>query len=407
MITPEAPFKTRTTLPKRFTYPSPGFSHYWNQGVGRKMLQQLKEVPSENDVEQYAQLLLEADTLADTVIKQVYEVLGFQQATKMIDEGLEKGIENIKDAPPCLQQLLKEADTIPNWLNPELLNAGSDFCCRTGSLGLTVLRNYCLMGGYESSAINKPLIYTGALKKGAAKRMAETIEFWVQVTGKGAMQKGAIGHTSAVKLRLMHSYARTAIQKVPGWSNEQWGLPLNHADMIATNLGFSLVFMEGLKRLGFRPTQLEVNGVLHLWKYIGYLIGIPAQHLPDTETEAIEHLYKWTISQPPADEDTRALALALMNEPLTASFPVRLWQKKLLIKLHLGYNYYFLDDRACTTMGLPETSFRHWPALVKFINGFFEAFTLSQRWLYRVSVFRGRKSQEIIKTLFLKSHATG
>ncbi len=55
------------------------------------------------------------------------------------------------------------------------------------------------MGGYESSAINKPLIYTQALKKGAAKRMAETVEFWVHVTGEDAMQRDGIGFKSAIK----------------------------------------------------------------------------------------------------------------------------------------------------------------------------------------------------------------
>ena len=406
MITSEAPYKSKTSLPRRFTYPSPGFSYYWQEETGQRMLQLLDAVPTEQEAEQYAQLFMEADVLADTVIKDVFEKVGFREAVKMLDEALNNGIESVKNAPECLEQIFEQANTIPEWLNSELLKAGSSFCCRTGSLGLSVLRNYCLMGGYESSAINKPLIYTGALKKGAAKRMAETVEFWVQATGEGALQKGAIGYKSAIKLRLMHAHARVAVQTVPDWSNEEWGIPLNHADMVATNLGFSLVFMEGLKKLGFRPTILEVDGVLHLWKYIGYLIGIPAQYLPDTEQEAIECLYKWTISQPAADADTVALAQALMNEPLTASFPSRLWQKKLLIKLHLGYNYYFLDDRACKVMSLPETSLRYWPFVVKFLFGFFETFVLSQKWIYRILVRNGRRNQEKIKTLFLRIHAT-
>ena len=405
MFTAEVPNISTTTIPQRFTYPSPGFSHYWSQPVGSRMLAKLTVVPTEQEVRSYGQLLMEADTLADMVIKEVFEKLGFQQASKMIDEALDHGIDNVPNAPDCLRQLFVEANTIPDWLDEELLKAGSAFCRRTGSLGLAVLRNYCLMGGYESSAINKPLIYTGALKKGAAKRMAETIEFWVQATGDGALQKGAIGHRSSIKLRLMHAYARLAVQRVPDWSNEQWGIPLNHADMVATNLGFSLVFMEGLKALGYRPTDQEINGVLHLWKYIGYLIGIPAHYLPDTEQEAIVTLYKWTTSQPPADADTLALAHALMDEPLTASFPRPMWQKKLLIKIHLGYNYYFLRDRACETMALPHTYFRYWPLLVRSVNGFFETFVLSNKRLYHASAYHGRKSQELIKTLFLRSHA--
>ena len=229
--------------------------------------------------------------------------------------------------------------------------------------------------------------------------MAETVEFWVHVTGPNALQRNQIGFKSALKVRLMHAYSRAAIQKTPGWSNELWGAPINQGDMVATNLGFSIVFMEGLKRVGLSPTNNEIKGLLHLWKYIGYLLGIPHNCLPDTENEAIAALYKWTITQSAADEDTRALAHALMLEPMTASFPQPLWQKKILIKLHLAYSHYFLGDHACQTMGLPKTSIGYYPHVAGFMNGLIELITP-----HRVSVFIGRKSQERIKTLFLRSH---
>jgi hypothetical protein len=213
------------------------------------------------------------------------------------------------------------------------------------------------------------------------------------------MQRDAIGFKSAIKVRLMHAYARAAIQKTTGWSNDLWGAPINQSDMVATNLGFSLVFIEGLKRVGLSPSEEEIKGVLHLWKYIGYLMGIPAAYLPDTENEAIKSLYKWTMTQSAADEDTKALAHALMLEPLTASFPKYYWQKKVMIKLHLAYNYYFLGDRACATMALPKTLLRFYPYVVATINGVFEFLTPHQ-----ISVHVGRKTQERITMLFLRSH---
>jgi hypothetical protein len=386
-------------LPKRFVYPSPGFSEYWKEGVGKVMLEKLDSIPAREEIEQNAKLYYEYDLVGDRVIKEVFETMGFHKANALIDEALNNGFDSIKDPPSSIVELFAEADNIPIWLNQDLLKTGSEYCRRAGSFALVVLRNYCLMGGYESSAINKPLIYTEALKKGAAKRMAETVEFWVQVTGENAMQRDAIGFKSAIKVRLMHAYARAAIQKTSGWSNDLWGAPINQGDMVATNLGFSLVFIEGLKRVGLSPTNEEIKGVLHLWKYIGYLLGIPAGYLPDTETEAIDSLYKWTMTQSAADEDTKALAHALMLEPMTASFPKYVWQKKVMIKLHLAYNYYFLGDRACGIMALPATRLRYYPYVAAFMNGIFEIFNP-----HRFSVYVGRKSQERIKTLFLRSH---
>lgn len=392
-------------LPQRFTYPSPGFSDYWQQGAGKKMLEKLKHIPGLSEIEEYAKLLFERDELGDEIVKEVFEKEGYQKSHQLLNELLVKGIDAIPSAPTPLQTLFNDIDTPPSWLNNELLEAGSAFCRRTGPFGFIVLRNYCLMGGYESAAINKPLIYTGALKKGAAKRMAETLDFWVSVTGKHAMKRTGKGFSDTVKVRMIHAFSRAYICKQPQWDNNQLGIPINQGDMVATNLGFSIVFLEGIRRLGFKPTDKEINGLFHFWKYIGYLLGIPPAYLPDTEEQAIESLYKWTITQPMADDDTRTLAEALMNEPILASFPKYRWQKKLLIKAHLGYNYFFLDNRACNTMGLPHTRFRYLPYLAKIQNSLKERFILAGPVSYQLAVKNGRKKQEIIRDLFMRGHS--
>lgn len=388
----------------RFIYPSPGFDYYWKHGLGKKMIKKLNVIPEKSTIEEKSPLLFEYDTIADDVINDVYLKMGFREAGALLENVLSNGIDKVFYAPESLKKLFSEVDVMPEWVDKNKLNIGATFCRRSGYMGLIVLRNYCLMGGYESSAINKPLIFTEALKKGAAKRMAETVEFWVNVTGENALDRSSIGFKHAVKVRLMHAYARVSILKMPTWDSKLWGVPINHWDMVATNLGFSLAFMDGLKNLGFKPSKKEVEGLLHLWKYIGYLLGIPPHYLPDTEEKAIEELYKWTITQPPADEDTKALALALMNEPILSSFPKITWQKKVLIKIHLGYNYFFLGDRSCQAMGLPNTRWRYYPYIVKFIKSIHEFFVLLSPVYYNATDKWGRNNQVKIKDLFLKGH---
>lgn len=391
-------------IPARFAFPSPGFSWYWQQASGRKMLKKLGRTPLEEEIAQNIPLLFQVDELADRVVEEVYEKLGFQPANALLEQFFHQGLMAKTDFPASMAALFAEVDAAPLWLDYDLLEEGAAFCRRAGALALIVLRNFCLMGGYESSAINKPLIFTGALKKGAAKRMAETIEFWVNVTGKNAMQRGGIGFQSALKVRLMHAWARVSIRRMPEWQNQIWGHPLNQWDMLATNLGFSLVFMDGLQKLGFRPTEREFLGVLHLWKYLGFLMGIPPKILPDTEKQAISALYQWTMSQAPADGDTRALAAALLNEPLKASYPSRNWQKKLLIQTHLSYNHFFLGEKSCQTMGLPPTPLKWYPYPVAAINRGVELLVQSSPRVYQKLENLGRKQQENLKTLFLRSH---
>ena len=260
------------------------------------------------------------------------------------------------------------------------MELGAKLCRRSGTRGFMVLRNYCLMGGYESSAINKPLIFTGALKKGAAKRTTETTDFWVKVVGERALENPQNGIRECILIRLMHAYARVSILKSEHhkWKTEDWGEPLNQWDMVATNLGFSLVFLDGIRSLGVNVKPEEAEGLFHLWKYIGYLLGIPVELLPETEEQAIRELYAWTITQPPADADTQELARALMLEPFSSNFPPNQWQKKRVVQLHLAYNYFFLGAESCKAMGLPIKGWTIYPALLKNI-------TKVQEWYYNTS----------------------
>ena len=231
-------------IPSRFYYPSPGFAIYWKSGNGKKLAEKLNgPFPEKAEIEQFVPWLFETDQLADHVIRDVYQVHGFRQADQWINDLLNG--EQVADIPVSLQQIISETTSKPSWLDEELLEKGAALCRRSGSLGLMVLRNYCLMGGYESSAINKPLVFTGALKKGAAKRLTETTEFWVKIVGENAITSPQNGLKECLKIRLMHAYARVSILEEGKWQEADWGAPLNQWDMLATNLGFSIIAQTG------------------------------------------------------------------------------------------------------------------------------------------------------------------
>jgi len=387
----------------RFYYPSPGFSIYWESGNGKELAKRLiGTFPEKEEIEQFIPRLFETDSLADQVIREVYQKHGFKQADQWINQLLDG--EKIADVPDSLNQLVAEITMKPAWLNEELLEQGAMLCRRTGSIGLMVLRNYCLMGGYESSAINKPLVFTGALKKGAAKRLTETTEFWVRIIGENAIANPHIGLKECLKIRLMHAYARVSILEEGKWREADWGAPLNQWDMMATNLGFSIIFLDGIRKLGMQATEQEIQGLFHFWKYVGSLLGTPASYFPETESEAIRAIYAWTITQAPADDDTISLALALSLEPIDGPFPSKKWQRKLVYKTHLGYNWFFLGEASCKTMQLPKTSWRIYPSIQRFFVSLSQPVVLRSKNSYNRSIRRNRKTQKKIVNAYLESH---
>lgn len=389
--------------PTRYYFPSPGFSKYWKEGNGKKLALRMEgEFPSPSEIEAHVPLLFEVDTLADAVIREVYQKVGFKTADQWINQLLQN--EAVPEAPACLHQIIKHTLSLPKWVDESLLDAGTQLCRRSGTLGLMVLRNYCLMGGYESAAINKPLVFTGALKKGAAKRLTETTEYWVRIIGENAITNPKIGQKESLKIRLMHAYARVSILDGGKWEEAAWGAPLNQWDMLATNLGFTIVFLDGLRKLGMKITDEEVNGIFHFWKYTGYLLGIPPDILPNSESDAIKAIYSWTITQSPADADTIALAKALSLEPVDGPFPKTKLKKQLVYKIHLGFNRYFLGRFSCETMQLPQTIWRFQPYLLRTFIGLGQCMVIQSEKIREKSIKRNRKAQLVVVNDYLKSH---
>lgn len=255
--------------------------------------------------------------------------------------------------------MFSQTQKVPDWLDYNLLKSGAELCMRSNLDSLISLRDYCLIGGYDYAYLNKPLIVTEALKKGAVKRLSETLDFWVNATRYNALEVHAKGYEFAIKTRLIHSYARLSIKKhYKDWDSENWGEPINSWDMMATYIGFSLVFLHSLKKLGNRFSTEEEQGIFHLWKYVGYLLGIPEQLLPDDKKQATEYFYLWTSVQPPSDKDSVLLAHSLLDESLENPILKFEFQRKNLRYLHICCTWFLLDDEVCKRLQIPDVPYK-------------------------------------------------
>ena len=342
-------------VPYRFKHNTSSFAHYWNNGIGKELLDQLGFVPDLDQAQAFIPLLYHCDKIGDKVIEDLYNTSGFYEANASLIRHL-NGYPNPDKANRVWNEFFATFEISPAWLDREKLKYGAELSRRAGLSALIVLRDYCLMGGYESAAINKPLIFTGALKRGAVKRLRDTVEFWVQITKENALEKGNEGFKKVMQTRMIHSFSRVSILSKTDWDSNRWGLPINTWDMLATNLGFSLVFLVGLRKVGIIPSKEEVEGLFHYWKYIGYLLGIPLEIIPENELEAIEAMFYWTMTQREGDEDTKTLAHALMEEPILANYPKNALMRKMMREIHLYYNEFFLGEYSCDLLGLPKTT---------------------------------------------------
>ncbi|MFC4165516.1 oxygenase MpaB family protein [Epilithonimonas zeae] len=359
----------KTILEPRFK-DSPHFKDFWTTGNGKQLIDFSGAEVSFKDFDKFSRYFYHVDELGDDIVKEVYFTKKFQEASREIEQYIRKGVSETDDVPASVQSLFQQTQAVPNWLDYNLLKSGAELCMRSNVDSLISLRDYCLIGGYDYAYLNKPLIVTEALKKGAVKRLSETLDFWVNVTRYNALEIHAKGYEFAIKTRLIHSYARLSIKKhYKNWDTENWGEPINSWDMMATYIGFSLVFLHSLKKLGNTFSDEEERGLFHLWKYVGYLLGIPEDLLPDDKKQATEYFYLWTAIQPPSDKDSILLAHSLLNESLENPILKYGFQKKMLRFLHISCTWFLLDDAVCKRLEIPKVFGKSvFPNTKRFIN---------------------------------------
>ncbi len=333
------------------------FKTFWAKGNGKQLLDWSGWKPTFENFENFAHLYYQVDELGDNAVNDTYLKLPYNEASASVQQFSKNKISESDDAPESVKKLFLQMQEVPAWFDENLANIGARLCLRSGTNALIILRDFVLMGGYDYAYLNKPLIFTGALKKGAVKRLKDTLEFWVHVTREDALKVNSEAYQLIVRTRLMHSYARLTIKKkIVNWDYENWGEPINSWDMIATYTGFSLVFMQGLKKLGVKITEEEELGVFHLWKYIGYLLGIPPEFLPENKQQAVEHLYLWSSLQEKGDSDSVHLAKALLDENLENTIYRYPFQRKLLLNLHQSMNWFLLDKEINERLSIPKVS---------------------------------------------------
>lgn len=349
---------------------SPHFKDFWTKGNGRQLIEFSGAEIGFADFEKFAPYFYHVDETGDQVVRDIYFTKNFHEASRETEQYIRNGVNESDLVPDSVKKMFLQTQKIPDWLDDNLLRNGAELCMRSNLDALISLRDYCLMGGYDYAYLNKPLIITEALKKGAVKRLSETLDFWVNATRYNALEVHKKGYEFAVKTRLIHSYARLSIKKhYKQWNTENWGEPINSWDMMATYTGFSLVFLHSLHKLGNTFSDDEEKGLFHLWKYVGYLLGMPENLLPDNKKEATEYFYLWTSIQPPADKDSALLARSLLDESLENPILKYQFQRRNLRYLHICCTWFLLDDEVCRRLQIPEVPYRNaFPEIKRAVN---------------------------------------
>jgi hypothetical protein len=223
--------------------------------------------------------LLRRDQVADDLVRAVRE----EHAVTMPQvRAALAGAPLAPDAHPALRTFFATVEQPPAWVDDSLLERGGAASRRIGKDGFDILAFGSLLGGYRSGGALQPLVRTGRFDD-TLNRVGETGQWWLACTAPGGLARDGDGWRLSVHVRVMHAFVNYQLERDPDWDWEFRGTPINDYDRAGTIGSFSTSYLLQARALGIRIPADDAAAIMHLWSYVGWLMGVEERWLPRTE----------------------------------------------------------------------------------------------------------------------------
>ncbi|MFI6427996.1 oxygenase MpaB family protein [Promicromonospora sp. NPDC050880] len=264
-----------------------------------------------------------------------------------------------------LQSFLAAVTAVPDWVDWDLMDEGAAVLRRLGQNAADVLLQLSLVGGYRFGGPTDLLVATGALTGDTLRRLADTQEWTVGLSEPGALRVGGPAWQATVRVRVMHALVGasfTGDDASPGpaarpWDTARWGLPVNQADQAATLGLFDGTVVLGCRALGVPVPPSDSRALMHLWKWVGHLLGVHPDFLVDDEWARHRLNHHVLLAQAGVSDAGPLLAQALVAAQADRTYPGPVWwqpwragyERERLLSMLTA----FLGVRSMRELGLP------------------------------------------------------
>lgn len=273
----------------------------------------------------------------------------------------------------AIEPFLRSVYCVPKWVDWDAVQRGQDVFVRYGPAACMCLFYLSLVGGFSAPKINKVLTSTGYLNADQVmRRIYETFSMIVDCMEHGALRPGGKGWLSCLRVRFLHAKVRRRLLEHRAWDVEEWGVPINQEDLGVTQVSFSYNVVLGIEAMGTPVTQQERDDYTHLWRYIGYLMGIHDDVNP-CRSFAHSKAYLESCGMHVLEPDETSVVMAHHNLRALANVAPTYWSYETNAQISRE----LMGDPMADRLRLPHSLMRSW-----LIKGFFAQLWLMSRLTY-------------------------
>ena len=257
------------------------------------------------------------DPLAEAVVADL-DALGDEESRRLIGAGMVGDETALRDAPRSAREFFASCAEPPEWCDLPSFLPGVRLFHRNTRLVLAGMVGGVLVEGFSTN-IAKSFFLTGRLRDQGVRRLKQNNRHMLEIFMPGGLEQHADGWTHSIRVRLVHARLRHLLSNSDDWDTDELGLPISSAHLGFAIAAFSARLLKHLKSLGASFDEEERRSLMAVWRYSGYLMGIPETILFRDEEDALEVFRIGRICEPPPSLESIAMASSLINSaPLFA-----------------------------------------------------------------------------------------
>ncbi len=236
-----------------------------------------------------------------------------EEASILIQDAMDnEGDEALREAPASLRKFFKEAEALPEWLDYSGFAPGVRMFHRNSQVILAAFIAGVLIEGFTTN-IAKSFFITGRVRDQGVRRLGQNNRHIMEIFLPGGLYRDGDGWKLSVRIRIVHAQLRHLLSRSEEWDTEAWGAPISAAHLGSAISAFSARLLKHMKTLGAQYNDEEYDSFMAIWRYSGYLMGIPETIL---FRDADEALRLWEISltcEPDSPLESVVMAHSLVN----------------------------------------------------------------------------------------------
>ena len=281
--------------------------------------------------ENYVAHTMIGDPVMEAVVADL-EPLPQKQVHEFIQAGMEQDPDGLKDAPESLRDFFSGGIADPDWLDHDAFSPGIRVFQRNAGQILTGFVGGVLTDGFRT-LISKSFVERGRIFDSGVRRLRQNNRHQLEIFLPGGLQRFGDGWKLSVRIRFIHAHVRRMLNRDTDWDVDFWGVPISAAHLGYAAACFATRTVHHSESLGVRYTEEERAGFHAVWRYAGYLMGIPETILFEDEQHAREIYRTASDCEPPPLEDSIIMSHALVNStPLVAGVEDAAERKRLVDK---------------------------------------------------------------------------